>query len=93
MGARRRRLHRPGAVGTAVTAVLPLPLAHPATAQQLEPRAGLTLAVPVTPRQSLKLTWADGVPARVSTNFQAIGLTRQYLWFDPARHKTGTRRR
>ena len=50
--------------------------------RQNNTRAGVTLAMPVTPRQSLKLTGSDGVTARVGTTFQTIGLTWQYLWFD-----------
>ena len=45
-------------------------------------RAGLTLAVPITPRQSLKLTWANGVSTRIGSTFQTLGATWQWTWLD-----------
>jgi hypothetical protein len=44
-------------------------------------RGGLTLAVPVTPNQSLKLTWARGVTTRIGTEFETFGVAWQLLWF------------
>jgi hypothetical protein len=44
-------------------------------------RAGLTLAVPVSRRNSLKLAWATGVSANFGGDFDAWSLGWQYLWF------------
>jgi hypothetical protein len=44
-------------------------------------RAGLTLAVPVTLNQSLKLTWSRGVTTRVGSEFEILGLAWQWFWF------------
>jgi hypothetical protein len=43
-------------------------------------RVGLTLAVPVTRRNSVKLSASDGVSARTGNNFGALGLAWQYRW-------------
>jgi hypothetical protein len=45
-------------------------------------RGGLTVAVPVTRGQSIKLTWAEGVTARASTRLRTIGVAWQWIWFD-----------
>jgi hypothetical protein len=50
-------------------------------------RGGLTLAVPVLKRQSIKLTWARGVSTRVGSSFQTFGVAWQWLWFDKAATK------
>jgi len=44
-------------------------------------RAGVTLAMPVTPHQSLKLTWARGVTTRIGSSFDTIGAAWQWVWF------------
>jgi hypothetical protein len=44
-------------------------------------RTGLTLAVPVTSRQSVKLTWARGVTTRIGSDFDTFGVAWQMLWF------------
>jgi len=49
--------------------------------RQENTRGGLTLSVPVTLHQSLKLTWAKGVSTRIGSSFETIGAAWQYLWF------------
>jgi hypothetical protein len=44
-------------------------------------RGGLTLALPVTLHQSLKLTYARGVTTRIGSQFETIGVAWQWLWF------------
>ncbi len=64
-------------------------------------RGGLTVAVPVVRRQSLKVTWARGVSTRVGSSFQTFGVVWQWLWFDrppqeasrPARRHPGANHR
>ena len=45
-------------------------------------RGGFTFALPLTPHQSLKFAWANGVTARIGSKFQTIGVGWQYVWFD-----------
>ena len=45
-------------------------------------RFGLTLAVPVGRRHSVKAAWASGVTTRVGGDFDAVSLAWQYLWLD-----------
>jgi hypothetical protein len=45
-------------------------------------RGGLTMAIPIVGRQSLKLTWARGVSTRVGSSFQTFGVAWQWVWFD-----------
>ncbi|MCU0291003.1 MAG: transporter [Thermoanaerobaculaceae bacterium] len=45
-------------------------------------RGGFTVAVPVSPRHSLKLTWTDGITARIGSKFTTVGVAWQWLWFD-----------
>ena len=45
-------------------------------------RGGFTVAVPVTPRHSLKLTWTNGLTARIGSKFRTVGVAWQWLWFD-----------
>ena len=49
---------------------------------QANARIGLTLAYPVTPRQSLKVTLSDGARTRIGGDFTSVALTWQYTWFD-----------
>jgi hypothetical protein len=44
-------------------------------------RGGLTLAVPVTAHQSLKLSWSRGVSTRVGTAFETFGVAWQVFWY------------
>jgi len=53
-------------------------------------RGGFTLAIPVTPAQSFKVTWANGVSVRSGTNFQSIGVAWQWMWLDTAKPASGT---
>ncbi len=53
-------------------------------------RAGFTFAVPVAKRQSIKLTYANGVTARIGSKFQTIGIAWQILWFDAPKRSSGT---
>jgi hypothetical protein len=53
-------------------------------------RGGFTVAVPVARSQSFKLTWANGVSARVGSKFRTIGVAWQYTWFDSVKHPAGT---
>jgi hypothetical protein len=45
-------------------------------------RAGLTLAIPVGTRQSIKLAWSAGTSARAGGDYDNVSLAWQYLWFD-----------
>jgi len=44
-------------------------------------RAGLTLALPVGSRNSIKLGWSTGVTARYGGDLDVFSLSWQYLWF------------
>lgn len=44
-------------------------------------RAGITLSIPMTHSQSLKLTWARGVSTRIGSSFDTLGAAWQLLWF------------
>ncbi|WP_448191655.1 transporter [Azospirillum sp. sgz301742] len=46
-------------------------------------RYGLTFSVPVLEGVSVKLAWSKSLITRVGGNFQTVGLTLQYRWFDP----------
>lgn len=48
---------------------------------QKNSRVGLTLAVPVGRRQSVKLSWAKGATTRIGGDFQTLAVAWQYLWF------------
>lgn len=50
--------------------------------RQRNTRVGLTFAMPVAPRQSVKLSWSTGAVTRIGGDFDLISLTYQYLWFD-----------
>jgi hypothetical protein len=58
--------------------------------RQNNTRGGFTYALPITPHQSLKVAWANGVTARIGTKFQTIAVGWQYIWFDPVKHPAGT---
>lgn len=45
-------------------------------------RIGLTLSVPVTDSQSLKVSWSDGAATRIGGDFTTYALAWQYAWFD-----------
>jgi hypothetical protein len=45
-------------------------------------RVGLTLAVPVGRRHSVKLAWSTGTAARAGGDFDNLSLAWQYFWMD-----------
>lgn len=50
--------------------------------RQSNSRTGLTLALPVSSRHSIRLAWSTGVTARFGGDLDSYALTWQYLWFD-----------
>jgi len=46
-------------------------------------RWGLTLSVPIAAGFSAKLAWSKWVSGRNGGNYQTIGVSLQYRWFDP----------
>lgn len=50
--------------------------------EQSSTRIGLTASLPVGARQSVKLSWSDGVATRTGTDFITYGLAWQYTWID-----------
>lgn len=48
---------------------------------QRNSRFGLTLAVPVKRRSSLKISWARGLTTRVGGDFDTLAVGYQFLWF------------
>lgn len=49
---------------------------------QKNSRVGLTLAIPVTARQSIKLAWSKGASTRIGSDFTTYTIGYQLLWFD-----------
>jgi hypothetical protein len=49
--------------------------------RQENTRTGVTLAVPLSRHQSLKLSWSRGVTTRIGQKFDTIGFAWQYFWF------------
>jgi hypothetical protein len=45
-------------------------------------RAGLTLALPVTRQQSIKLSWGTGTSTRFGGKYDSYLISWQYLWFN-----------
>lgn len=45
-------------------------------------RVGLTLAVPIGARQSVKLAWSTGTTARAGGDFDNVSLAWQFFWMD-----------
>jgi len=45
-------------------------------------RVGLTVSLPTSRRQSLKLSWSDGVSTRIGSDFTTLGVAWQYMWVD-----------
>lgn len=43
-------------------------------------RAGLTVAIPLTRHNSVKIYASSGVAARTGSDFDAVGLAWQYRW-------------
>lgn len=50
--------------------------------RQSNSRVGLTFAVPIGIRQSLKLSWSDGATTRIGSDFSSYGIAWQYTWLD-----------
>jgi hypothetical protein len=53
----------------------------PPTARMNNKRIGAVLAVGLTPRQSIKLSYSFGASVRVGENFRTAGIAYQLLWF------------
>jgi hypothetical protein len=53
----------------------------PAAGRLENSRVGGTVAIGVTPRQSIKLTISNGATGRLGTNFRTVGVAYQVLWF------------
>jgi hypothetical protein len=53
----------------------------PQNDRQDNTRGGLTLSVPITRGQSLKLAWARGVSTRVGSSFETVAVAWQLMWF------------
>ena len=49
---------------------------------QVNSRYGLTLSVPLTAGFSLKLAWSKLLTGHIGANFQTVGVTLQYRWFN-----------
>lgn len=45
-------------------------------------RVGITMSLPITARQSLKLSWSDGVATRIGGDFTNYAIAWQYTWID-----------
>jgi len=54
---------------------------QPKNDRQANARVGLTLSLPVTSAQSLRLIGAQGALTRVGSNFTTLGLAWSFLWF------------
>lgn len=50
--------------------------------RQENSRAGVTLALPLSPQNSIKLAWSKGVTARFGGDLESWSLSWQYLWFN-----------
>jgi hypothetical protein len=50
--------------------------------RQSNSRAGFTLAVPLTPHQSIKASVSKGTTVRIGGDFTAFGVAWQYTWID-----------
>jgi hypothetical protein len=45
-------------------------------------RVGFTASLPIGRRQSLKLSWSEGVATRIGGDFTTYAIAWQYTWFD-----------
>jgi hypothetical protein len=45
-------------------------------------RVGITVSLPISARQSLKLSWSDGVATRIGGDFTNYAIGWQYTWMD-----------
>lgn len=53
--------------------------------RQENTRAGLTFAMPVGQKYSLKFNWSRGASTRIGSNFTTVGVGLQYTWMDKPR--------
>jgi Putative MetA-pathway of phenol degradation len=53
----------------------------PLSVGQNNSRAGLTLSLPLSKRQSLKAAYSSGTTSRLGTDFRTPGITWQLAWF------------
>ena len=53
----------------------------PSTSRLNNSRAGATLAIGLTPRQSLKTSISNGASGRIGSKFRTLALAYQVLWF------------
>ena len=49
---------------------------------QQNSRVGVTFSLPLASGWSTKLSWSKGVATRIAGDFEVIGVTLQYRWFD-----------
>lgn len=49
---------------------------------QSNARIGLTFSLPLGARQSIKISWSDGVTTRIGGDYRTFGVAWQYAWFD-----------
>ena len=49
---------------------------------QKNSRVGITLALPLHRLQSIKIAYSRGARTTVGGNFETVGVSYQYLWFD-----------
>jgi hypothetical protein len=54
----------------------------PPTGRQNNSRAGVTCSLPVGKMQSVKISYSNGVTARVGSKFNSVSVSWQFLWFD-----------
>ena len=52
--------------------------------RQENSRSGLTLALPIGERHSVKFGWARGISTRIGGNFNTVAVAWQTLWMPPA---------
>lgn len=45
-------------------------------------RIGLTFSLPLGTRQSIKISWSEGVATRIGGDYRTYGVAWQYAWFD-----------
>jgi hypothetical protein len=57
---------------------------HNPLTNQKSSRVGVTASIPITARQSIKLSFSDGAYARYGGNYQDISLAWQYSWIGGA---------
>jgi Putative MetA-pathway of phenol degradation len=53
----------------------------PSSTQLNNSRAGVTLSLPLSKRQSVKLAFSDGTTSRLGTDFKTLSVAWQFAWF------------